>query len=212
MMILAGGLTFLHDRATRGAWRGVSDDAFAATVLPDVSLQAYRERPAGAMAAAAAACTDGCRQGWATVERRLSWVTRNVLHTVANQPYLTFVEGPSILLPLVVELGRPFLQLSTWTFWVAFTEMVLSMRLVHEGTLIAQPLERLVSVIDAATPNMLALVVVLAPLSMLTSLMHSQVSQTPPPCQPNHCAVYGLPLDDSPIAHSHALAALWPLR
>ena len=94
---------------------------------------------------------------------------------IASNPYRAFVEAPSVMLPLIIELVRPFIEVSAWTFWIAFTEMVLSLRLVHEGTLIARPLKRLVSVIDAATPNMLALVFVLAPLAALTSLMHSQL-------------------------------------
>lgn len=89
-------------------------------------------------------------------------------------PYVVLVEIQSIVLPLVVEVLMPFLQLPTWTFWVVYTEMVLSVRLLHEGML-APALRRLVAVLDEATPNMIALVVVLVPLSALTSLMYSQL-------------------------------------
>ena len=47
--------------------------------------------------------------------------------------------------------------------------MILAIRLIHEGTTLAPPLKRLVSVIDLAMPNMLALIFVLAPLSLLTA-------------------------------------------
>ena len=40
--------------------------------------------------------------------------------------------SPSVLLPLVVELMRPFMELPSWTFYVALTEMLLSLRLIHE--------------------------------------------------------------------------------
>ncbi len=88
--------------------------------------------------------------------------------------YTYLVEIQSILLPLLFEVLMPFLQLPTWSYFVALTEMILSIRLLHEGT-IAPPLRRLVAVIDEATPNMIALIIVLAPLSVLTSLMHSQL-------------------------------------
>ena len=88
--------------------------------------------------------------------------------------YTTLIEIPSIVLPLFFELLLPFLELPTWTFWVAFTEMLLSIRMLHEGTLLPA-LKRLVAIIDEATPNMIALVIVLAPLTALTSLMHSQL-------------------------------------
>ena len=88
--------------------------------------------------------------------------------------YVTLIEIPSVLLPMLFEVMLPFLQLPTWTFWIAFSEMVLSIRLLHEGTL-APALKRLVAVFDEATPNMIALVVVLIPLTALTSLMHSQL-------------------------------------
>ena len=88
---------------------------------------------------------------------------------------MTIIEAPSILLPLLIELLRPFIELPAWTFLVALTEMLLAIRLVVEGCTLAPPLKRLVSVIDLAMPNMLALIFVLAPLSMLTSLMHSQL-------------------------------------
>lgn len=65
-------------------------------------------------------------------------------------------------------------QLPVWTFWVVFTEMLLSIRLLHEGTLVPA-LRRIVAVLDEATPNMLALLFVLVPLATLTSLMHSQL-------------------------------------
>ena len=52
--------------------------------------------------------------------------------------------------------------------------MLLSIRLLHEGTLMPA-LRRIVSVLDEATPNILALILVLAPLTALTSLMHSQL-------------------------------------
>lgn len=61
-----------------------------------------------------------------------------------------------------------------WTFWVVFTEMLLSIRLLHEGTLVPA-LRRIVAVLDEATPNIIALIFVLAPLTFLTSLMHSQL-------------------------------------
>ena len=69
---------------------------------------------------------------------------------------------------------RPFIALPLWTFWVAFTEMLISIRLLHEATLVPA-LKRVVLVLDTATPKMVALVVVLAPLTALTSLMHSQL-------------------------------------
>ena len=89
-------------------------------------------------------------------------------------PYAVFIQIPSIVLPLLFEVVRPWLALHVWTFWIVFTEMLISIRLLHEGTII-RPLKRLVDVLDAATPNMIALVVVLAPLTILTSLMHSQL-------------------------------------
>ena len=52
--------------------------------------------------------------------------------------------------------------------------MLLSIRLLHEGTLLPA-LRRIVAVLDEATPNILALILVLAPLTALTSLMHSQL-------------------------------------
>jgi hypothetical protein len=85
------------------------------------------------------------------------------------------VVAPSVLLPLFVEFTKPFLELPTWIFFVALTEMILAIRLIHEGTALAPPLRRLVTVIDLAMPNMLALIFVLAPLSSLTALMHSQL-------------------------------------
>ena len=88
--------------------------------------------------------------------------------------YVMLVEIPSVVLPLLFELLMPFMQLPVWTFWVVVTEMLISIRLLHEGTLVPA-LKRVVAVIDAATPNMIALVVVLAPLTALTSLMHSQL-------------------------------------
>lgn len=89
-------------------------------------------------------------------------------------PYVVLVQLPSVVLPLALEVLMPFLQLPMWTFWVAFTEMLLSIRLLHEGTLVPA-LRRIVAVIDVATPNMIALFVVLAPMIMLTSVMHSQL-------------------------------------
>ena len=91
-----------------------------------------------------------------------------------KEPYVAFIELPSVGLPVLLELVRPYLELPNWSFWVVLTEMVLSVRLLHEGTLV-RPLKRMVRVIDAATPNLMALVVVLVPLSLLTSLMHSQL-------------------------------------
>ena len=88
--------------------------------------------------------------------------------------YVVSVQIPSILLPLLVELCMPFLQLPVWCFWVVFTEMLLSIRMLHEGTLVPG-LRRVVAVLDEATPNIFALVAVLAPLMALTSLMHSQL-------------------------------------
>ena len=94
------------------------------------------------------------------VLRRVSNVTRTVrtnsdLLVRLAQPYIYLVEIPSILLPLILELVKPFMELPTWGFWVAFTEMVLSIRLLQEGT-VARPLKRLVRVFfpSDVTPEM----------------------------------------------------------
>jgi len=65
------------------------------------------------------------------------------------------------------------MQLPDWTLAITISEMVMLVRLLHEGALIP-PLRRLVRIIDEATPNVLALVVVLIPISILTAIMHSQ--------------------------------------
>ena len=72
------------------------------------------------------------------VERLLSafdwlmqWPLGLVKASLAN-PYKAFVETPSVLMPLLVEVMRPFMELPSWTFYVALTEMVLSLRLVGD--------------------------------------------------------------------------------
>ena len=96
-----------------------------------------------------------------------------VLKSARREPYVYMVQLPAILLPVLLEIIKPFMELPTWSFWVAFTEMLMSIRLLHEGTVFG-PLRRLVAIIDEAWPHMLALVAVLIPLAALTSLMHSQ--------------------------------------
>ena len=73
--------------------------------------------------------------------------------------YSALVELPSVSLPLLLELGRPYLQLPTWTLLVTCTEMVLSLRLLQEGIIIP-PLRRLVRVLSVATPNIIAFLLV----------------------------------------------------
>jgi len=102
------------------------------------------------------------------------WTRRFCGWARGTSGYVATIQLPSILLPLLLEWLRPFLALPVWTFWVCFTEMVISIRLLNEGTLLP-PLKRVVAVINAAIPNIIALVVVLAPLAALTSLMHSQL-------------------------------------
>ena len=88
--------------------------------------------------------------------------------------YGWLVKLPSVIAPLVLELLRPHLHLPDWVFWVTCVELLLSMRLVHEGTIIPA-LRRIIRVIEAAMPNIVALLTVLIPIVILTALMHAQL-------------------------------------
>ena len=69
---------------------------------------------------------------------------------------------PAFCLPLVLELLRPSMQMPTWTLFVTLTEMILTLRLLQEGTIVP-PLRRLVRVIAASAPNMTMFFLVLGP-------------------------------------------------
>ena len=167
-MIIFGIITFNHDR--RQVW---ADWSYVPRHSRSWQLALGRNsaratvvccRPLEKCAQAARAFVADCRHA-----------VRLNAHTLTGlEPYVFLIELPAVVLPFALEIIRPFIELPTWSFWVIFTEMVLSMRLLHEGTVVG-PLKRLVRVVDEAAPNMFALVVVLMPISMLTSLMHSQL-------------------------------------
>eukprot|EP00966_Prymnesium_polylepis_P302069 6978861-Prymnesium_polylepis.1 len=92
-----------------------------------------------------------------------------------RQPYTYLVELPSVAVPLLLEFARPNLELPQWTFWITCTKMLLSVRLVQEGSIGSRGLRRLVKVLATAAPNLIALVVVVVPLSVLRAVMHSQL-------------------------------------
>jgi len=84
------------------------------------------------------------------------------------------LEVPSVVTPITLELARPFMQLPDWIFWVVCTEMIMSARLFQEGKFVPA-LRRLVRVVEEATPNVVALVMVFLPIGMLTAAMYAQL-------------------------------------
>ena len=88
--------------------------------------------------------------------------------------YDFLVKAPSVAFPLLLEALRPELSMPTWILGVTFVELLLSLRLVQEGEIIS-PLRRVIRIIDAATPSIIALLTVLLPIILLTALMYAQL-------------------------------------
>ena len=57
----------------------------------------------------------------------------------ASRFYVLAIEWPSTLLPLVLEVARPYLALPTWANLVAASEMLLSIRLFHDAAHVVPP-------------------------------------------------------------------------
>lgn len=125
---------------------------------------------------------DGIRQTLTRVSAATSAVFDSVSTVVSQtahrpvvvQPFVLFVAVPSIVAPMLLEVVRPYMLLSQWTFLVTCTEMVLTVRLMHEGKIVPA-LKLIVNVIEGATPHLAALIVVLGPTTLLTVLMHGQL-------------------------------------
>ena len=102
------------------------------------------------------------------------FATREMRRPVSFTVYTYLVEFPSISLPLILEFARPHMLLPQWIFCCTCTEMILTLRLLHEGKVVPA-LSLVVRVIDESVPNLVALLVVLVPISVLTAIMHSQL-------------------------------------
>ena len=89
--------------------------------------------------------------------------------------YVLCIELPSTFGPLALEVMRYVLDLPAWHMLVALVEMLLSVRLFHDAAAVVPPMRRLVLVFSEALPNILAYIVSLAPLAVLTAVMHNQL-------------------------------------
>ena len=76
------------------------------------------------------------------------------LDKTLSNTYVTAIEVPSTLLPVALEIFRPFLPLPTWTFWVTASQMLMVVRLFSESHP-ASPLSlgHVVGVLSPAHPS-----------------------------------------------------------
>ena len=88
--------------------------------------------------------------------------------------YSVIIEIPSVFGPLLLEILRPHMLLSQWTFLVSIAEMVMTIRLLQEGRVIPA-LRLVIRTIESALKDIIALLIVLVPTTILTAVMHSQI-------------------------------------
>ena len=95
----------------------------------------------------------------------------------ALQWYVLVIELPSTIVPLVLEVARPFMSLPTWAELLTISEMLLAVRLFHDAGQVVPPIHRINWIFQEALPNIIAYVVSLTPVVLLTALSMSARSR-----------------------------------